>query len=448
MENKYTYDKTSKGSIIFIFRRDLRINDNVGLQYAISKAKKESLQLLPLFIFNSEQINSVYSSKHALSFMYKALKNLEKLIKINYLICSNYEKYVKIIIKLTKLYNCKMVIFNKDYTSYAIKRDTLLIESLKNINSEILIFDDALLFKPELLFKSDGKAYKKFTPFHINAMKFKVNKPIRNSNMDEIKILSIESSQSNINKYKTKLQYLKKYINNIEYESGENMLKKFVFSNIGKKYNSNRNFVNVENTTSLLSAHLRFGTISVRYVYWVIRNNFGKSHKLLEQLYWRDFYYGVCYYYYDNIKTKYNENKTWIYSTSSIAKHGKIKWCKYNFDDTHFNNIKNMNKTDKQNYINWCDGNTGIKIVDDAMIQLNKTGYIHNRQRMIVASYLIFYLNIHWKFGEVYFSQQLIDHDYVINLGNWKWVAAIEPYSNNPNHIFSMESQEKRFYNK
>lgn len=451
-------------NVLFIFRRDLRLIDNKGLYYATKLAHTNKSKCFFIFIYNMEQIDTVYTSTKSLMFMYESLLYLETQLKqLSFYKVTNYSKYAKLILKICKNNDCNTVVYNKDYTTYAIKRDNEISNLLNENNITLNIYDDALLFAPEKLVKDSGLGYKKFTPFYLNAKRFKVDEPI-NSQKYLIKSIIGKINNTNIKNatvkttFCTNVHFVDKYLNGKEdinknikggTKQAEILLKKCLKTN----YNANRNIVLVENnhvelSTSLLSAHLRFGTISPRYIYYIISNskNKRKLNKLLQQLYWRDFYYSLVYFYSNDKETIKREKLTYIKSRGK-----KIYWCPYNYDISFNDNVNRMKKIDRENYEKWKHGkcqdeSLSVKIVNQAMIQLNETGYINNRQRMIVASYLIFYLHIHWKFGEVYFSQKLIDHDYAINLGNWKWVASIETYSNNPNHIFSMESQEKRFY--
>ena len=181
-----------------------------------------------------------------------------------------------------------------------------------------------------------------------------------------------------------------------------------------KGYNKNRNNLNYETTT--LSAYLKYGNLSIREVYYNFKKNLGTSNELIKQLFWRDFYLINIFHRPD------------IYKSVTRPDYNKIKWS-----------------TNPELFNKWCRGETGFPVVDAAMMQMNTTGYMHNRARLIVSSFLIFNLRLHWKMGEEYFSKKLIDYDIASNNGNWKWVAAIESFSNDYYKSMAVISQGKRF---
>ena len=161
-----------------------------------------------------------------------------------------------------------------------------------------------------------------------------------------------------------------------------------------KKYDKIRNMVNQE--TTQLSAYIKFGCISIREVYWKIRDELGKNSVLLSQLIWREFYFYIAFYYPFVLKGK-----------NFIEKYNKIKWVQA-----------------KTNFNKWKEGKTGYPIVDAGMIELNTTGYMHNRSRLITSNFLNRMLGYHWKVGEKYFASQLTDYDPSVNNGNWQWIAS------------------------
>lgn len=364
---------------IFIFRRDFRIIDNIGF----INCYKNSDIIIPIFIFTPEQItNNKYKSNNAVQFMCESLLDLNKQLKYklnlfhgNYLhIIKHFKKY-----KITDIYT------NTDYSPYAIKRDKQIYKLCKQININFNIFHDICLISPGNIKNKQNNYYQKFTPFYNQYLKLDIAKPTKiKINFNKIEKLNIKKININsfykINKLINinggrliALTYLKK-------------LKNF------KNYDLIKNKLNLE--TTHLSAYLKFGCISIREVYSFLLKQFNKKHGIIRQLIWRDFYYHLGY------------GFTKRFGKSLKPKYDKIVW---NNDTTTFNL--------------WKNGKTGYPIIDAAMNQLNITGYMHNRSRLLVASFLIKNLQINWRWGEKYFAQKLIDYDVLVNQGNWQWVA-------------------------
>ena len=254
--------------------------------------------------------------------------------------------------------------------------------------------------------KADGKPYTVYTPFKNNAMKFKIEKP---------KSLKVK------NLSKPKLSddgYISNPVNpDILVHGGRaNALKQLKSVKDQKKYNDNRNELSIP--TSQLSAYIKFGNISIREAYWAIRDNLGIENELIPQLIWREFYYYVANYF-PQVLNQENFN----------PKYDGIKWN----DNPKFSE-------------HWCEGKTGVPVVDAGMRQLNKTGYMHNRARLITANYLNRILGCDWRLGEKYYATQLTDYDPSVNNGNWQWIASTgtdpKPYFQ---RLFNPWLQSKKF---
>jgi deoxyribodipyrimidine photo-lyase len=391
---------------IFIFRRDYRLYDNIGFINCI----KDNKNIIPIFIFTPNQIkNNDYKSSNCIQFLIESLKDLNKDINLNYFFGND----IDILKDIIKNNNIKSIFTNTDYTPFAIKRDLLLENFCNKNNINFNKYDDVLLYNIKGIKTSSGSFYKKFTPYYNSAIKINVDKPIK-ENMKNIKVKKIK------NKYSINLDYINKYykINpNINTNGGRtNGLK--IIKNIKdfKKYEENRDYFNYK--TTYLSSYLKFGCISIRELYHTIKDKLGNKHPLIRQLIWRDFYYQLGYNSDRTFKGAYNK------------KYDKLKW--------------DYNKTI---FKKWCDGETGYPIIDACMKQLNETGYMHNRGRMAVASFLIKNLKINWEWGEKYFATKLVDYDPLVNNGNWQFMASTGPFSQPYFRLLNPWIQSKKFDN-
>ncbi len=390
---------------LFIFRRDLRIIDNTALLEALRVSQKVML----CFIFDDRQIqNHPYQSKPALHFMLESLADLEKE-------CQNaggklhfYQGLAdKKIAELHEKYEFDAVFFNRDYTPFSRQRDFEIAQICEQLNLKCHIFADALLLEPEQAVKSDKQPYKVFTAFYNNARRFGVALPkttletrffvaesdIELNQLNELDSFKTTSIQGGRTAALTQLEKLENCFD----------------------YSEKRDFPFLEKT-SQLSAHLKFGTLSVREIFYAIIHQLGEEHPLLRQLYWRDFFTHISYFF------------PHTFGHAFIEKFDVIVWD---------------NRLDY--FQAWRDGKTGFPIVDAGMRELNQTGFMHNRVRMIVASFLTKDLRISWRWGERYFAQHLIDYDPCVNNGNWQWAASTgcdaQPYF----RIFNPWLQQVKF---
>ncbi len=407
---------------IFIFRRDLTTYDNIGFIECI----KNSKEILPIFIFTPEQtINNKYFSSNAFQFMIESLKSLNNELELKYKIKLHYfyDNNIKVLSKLFQEYKYDAIYFNMDYTEYACKRDDEINTFSKKYNIKCIITESYLLNKIGTYLKSDGTEYQKFTPFKNYAIKIKVPKPITNIiHKNPIKTMSKIKSSKPLDKILDKIFHKNKNKNiflsnpNIKLHGGRiyalNILKKIIEY---KNYDKIRNIL-IKNTTNL-SPYIKFGCVSIREVYHIISSKLGTKNGLISQLLWREFYYYIGYY-----------NK-YIFKGKSLKKqYNGIKW-----------------KNDKSLLKKWKNGTTGFPIVDAGMRELNETGFMHNRARLITSNILIKILNIDWRWGELYFAKKLIDYDPAVNNGNWQWSSGSGVDSQPYFRIFSVELQTKRF---
>ena len=380
---------------LFIFRRDYRIIDNTGLNWTYEKCKN----IIPIFIFTPEQVSNKnkYKSDNAIQFMIESLKELDyDLKKIKSRLHIFYGNNIKILEKICKLIKVKNIVFNMDYTPYALKRDSEIKYFCKENNIKCKIIEDYLLSYIGRYLKSDRTPYVVYNGFKNNALKFTIKKP------NKIKIEKLRKT----NKLK-KIEngYIKYEINKDNLFKGGRKLGLKNLENLEnlKDYDNCRNTLMYK--TTHLSAYIKFGCISIREVFHKFLKIYGKTSQIVNQLYWRELYYYISYYFPRVLNGKNFNNK-----------YKQIEWN---------NNRRNFKK--------WCIGETGFPIVDAGMRELNKTGYMHNRSRLITSNFLNRILGCDWRLGERYFAKKLIDYDPSVNNGNWQWIAStgvdLKPHS-------------------
>lgn len=394
---------------LFIFHRDLRLEDNTALIQAL----ENSALVIPCFIFTPEQIeHNPYRSDHCLQFMIESLEDLVKQLynKMGklYVFYGNPEDIVKQCIQEIHI---DAVFTNRDYTPYSQQRDDKILAVCKKHHINFQVFDDALIHAPENTLKSDGTPYTIFTPFYRSASNLKVDEPKKNI---------LKNYFTNSISFDRGVEIFEKILpnrfsTNALQGGRSNALKILANLNSYSDYELHRNFPK-DNKTTHLSAYLKFTACSPREVYHAICKHFGKQHDLIRELFWRDFFTSIAYFFPHVFKGAFRE------------KYNQVEW-----------------NNDKEIFDRWCNGTTGFPIVDAGMREMNATGFMHNRVRMIVASFLVKDLHIDWRWGERYFAQQLIDYDPAVNNGNWQWAASTgcdaQPYF----RIFNPWNQQKKF---
>lgn len=412
---------------IFIFRRDFRLDDNIGLINALDRSE----EVIPIFIFTPEQIEkNSYRSDNAIKFMLESLHDLEGQLekynsKINYL----FGRPAKVLQEILDKNKIDAVFVNADYSPYAKERDLEIALTCKKIGIDFVSCKDILLQEPGRVLTGSGKPFVKYTPFFNKASMVKVNEPEKNNCKNyasqktkiESKFLLPGNLDLNIGLSRKKLPKSLKNIFTKDFEFSKNIAVNGGRSNalkILKKienfadYDKKRNFLNYKTTE--LSAYIKFGCVSVRQVYYAFLKT--GSIDLIRQLYWRDFYYNILYFY------------------PHVLGHAMKK----NYDKIVWSKNKNMLK-------NWQEGKTGFPVVDACMRELNQTGFMHNRGRLITSSFLVKILQIDWREGEKYFAKKLIDYDVAVNNGNWQWSAGTGADSQPYFRIFNPWTQSKNF---
>lgn len=396
---------------LFIFRRDLRLDDNIGLQEAI----KQSATVILLFNFDPQQVGSAnhYKSLNALQYMIESLQDLaHQCAKKKSHLNITYGNVLRNLKKIITTQHVDAVFLNLDYTSFSIKRDTAIKALCHRHHIAFNGYHDALLIgNPETLKNNAGKPYSRFAGFLKKAKTITVNKP-KKTTAHTLSLTHLEQDIGlSINKQINQLSNP-----NLAIKGGRShaikLLQKLKYLH---QYKHDRNFPALDATTHLSAAH-KFGTISIRESYYAIKNIIGTQTPLINELYWRDFFTYIAY------------HAPYVFGQPFYKKYNTITWSR-----------------NKNNFIAWCTGNTGFPIVDAGMRQLNTTGWMHNRVRMIAASFLTKDLHINWQWGEHYFATQLVDYDPAVNNGNWQWVASTgadaQPYF----RIFNPWLQQKKF---
>ena len=388
---------TKKSVSVFWFRRDLRLNNNTGLLAALQSGNS----VLPLFIFDTDILSELSKDDARVTFIYDQLAKINATLNdVGSALYVGIGKPHEIWEKLTSTFDVQSVFFNHDYEPYALKRDAAISELLQPKKISVTSFKDHVFFEKNEIVKADGLPYTVYTAYKNKWLeKFKalpVYKPV-----DEKKLLK------NFAKYAVEfptldqIGFVRSKISAPDYRS------KFVTG-----YDEVRDFPALDRTT-YVGHHLRFGTISVRSLVYFAN---AKNQTFLSEIIWRDFFSQILYHF------------PHVTQNSFKKPYDHIQW-----------------ENNDQLFEKWCTGKTGYPIVDAGMNQLNQTGFMHNRVRMIVASFLVKHLLIDWRWGEAYFAEKLLDYDLASNNGNWQWAAGCgcdaAPYF----RVFSPALQQEKF---
>ena len=378
---------------IFWFRRDLRLQDNVGLTEALN----DRYPVLPIFIFDQDIIEELPRDDARVNFIYDQVYQINKKLKENRasLMCLKGNP-LNVWKKILETYEIEKVFINKDYEPYARKRDHEIIELLNNKEIDVMAYKDQVIHEELDITKADGKPYTVFTPYK--------NKWLESySQAIPMPKISFE------NFFQTNLEFPSKDELNIQ--NSNITVREYDLSEIGN-YDQTRNFPHLD-STSYLSPHLRFGTIGVRELLFNLKNS---NETFISELIWREFFMQILY------------NFPKVVNSNFKRKYDPIQWI-----------------NDKEDFNNWCEGKTGYPMVDAGMRQLNSTGYMHNRVRMITAGFLCKHLLIDWRWGEAYFAKKLLDFELSSNNGNWQWAAGTGCDSAPYFRIFNPHEQLKKF---
>jgi deoxyribodipyrimidine photo-lyase len=395
---------------LFWFRRDLRLEDNRGLFSAL----EAGFPVLPLFIFDSNILNNLSDKADArVSFIYNQVESLkEKIEKLGGRFYVDYGDPFKIIERITNELPIKNVFTNKDYESYALQRDHSIKDFLEARNITFHLSKDHVIFEErEILSKSAGTPYTVFTPYSKTWKEKLKSEMLEGKNSPLFAYNSEGLLQGNLSSNVAVpdfplLEFMNFQPSKMDIPSREINLK------IIENYSENRDYP-AKVGTSRLGIHLRFGTIGIRELARKILN---LNETFLNELIWRDFYAQILF------------NFPHVEKNAFRSNYDLIKWR---------NNLEDFKK--------WASGQTGFPLVDAGMRELNATGFMHNRVRMLTASFLTKNLLIDWRWGEKYFADKLLDFDLASNNGGWQWAAGsgtdAAPYF----RIFSPEAQMLKF---
>ena len=389
---------------IFWFRRDLRLYDNHGL----SKATHDNLKVIPIFIFDTTITSLLASNDRRINFIYDNLLEIDSELNKKYKSNLNVfqGKPYDIFKNLMENYSIKNVYTNNDYEPYAINRDESIKELLSYNGINFKSYKGQVIFEKNEIVKDDGNPYVVYTPF-MKKWKTKLNEDI--TLLDEKKILN--------NFYQEAISNLLK-LSDYGFVENESKIEAFKLNKeIVINYAERRNFPYL-NSTSKIGPYLRFGSVSIRKIVSGLLRGF-KEDTFLKELIWREFFMQILYHFPHTAKDSFK------------SKYDKIVWL-----------------NEEKAFESWKNGNTGYPLIDAGMNELNLTGFMHNRVRMITASFLCKHLLIDWRWGEKYFAEKLNDYEMASNVGNWQWASGsgvdAAPYF----RIFNPHTQILKFDNK
>lgn len=386
---------------IFWFRRDLRLDDNVGFYEAL----KSEYPVLPLFIFDTEILEDLPEDDARVNFIFDSLQDMRNSLKNdhNSSLALYHGKPLDIFKQLVKDFDIAAVYTNHDYEPYAQARDTEIKKLLSSKEIDFHTYKDQVIFEKDEVVKKDGKPYMVYTPYmKVWKEKFRTM---------ELKIFYTNSHLHNLVK-NTSLPSLS--LSEIGFKKASQKIADYeVTPTLIQDYEKTRNFP-AQDSTSRLGPHLRFGTVSIRKI--IKKATAEKNEIFWQELIWREFFMQILWHFPHTVNDSFK------------PKYDRIEW-----------------RNNEAEFKLWCEGHTGYPLVDAGMRQLNETGFMHNRVRMLVGSFLCKHLLIDWRWGEAYFAEKLHDYEMSSNVGNWQWVAGsgvdAAPYF----RIFNPTTQIEKF---
>ncbi|SDB27389.1 deoxyribodipyrimidine photo-lyase [Flavobacteriaceae bacterium MAR_2010_188] len=392
----------SKEICIFWFRRDLRLDDNVGFYNAL----KDFEVVIPIFIFDKEILDELPEDDARVTFIFDELQKMRNILQNeeDSSLAMYYGKPQEIFKRLIQDYQIKAVYTNHDYEPYARERDKQIADFLEKESIEFKTFKDQVIFEKDEVVKKDGNPYVVYTPY---MMTWKDNF----SEEKDLEIFYTNSYRKNLIK-NTRLPNVS--LSDMSFQISSQSIKDYtVTPTLIQEYQKTRNFP-AQESTSHLGPHLRFGTVSVRKM---MKKAISEKNEIFwQELIWREFFMQILWHFPETVNNSYK------------SKYDRIKW-----------------RNDEKEFKMWCEGKTGYPLVDAGMRQLNESGFMHNRVRMLAGSFLCKHLLIDWRWGEAYFAEKLHDYEMSSNVGNWQWVAGsgvdAAPYF----RIFNPTTQIEKF---
>lgn len=393
---------------IFWFRRDLRLHDNAALFHALKENKKVQC----IFIFDKNILDDLKDSKDVrVVFIHDTLSEIKQTLNsYGADLWVFHDTALDAWQKILSQNNVDKIYFNRDYEPYALNRDQELNILAESMNIDVCTYKDHVVFESHEVLKDDGNPYVVFTPYKRKWMSLLESGRLEN-NFDVLKAFKCEDYLSNLNPVDEPMAFISLGAMGFE-KTNIAIPSKEVSQSLIKEYGDKRNFPAIHGT-SRLGVHYRFGTVSIREK---AAKAIGLSETYLNELIWRDFYSQILHHFPHIVKESFRK------------KYDNIDW-----------------RNNKEEFEAWCQGKTGYPIVDAGMRELNTTGYMHNRVRMIAASFLTKHLLIDWRWGEAYFAQKLLDYDLASNNGGWQWASGsgtdAAPYF----RIFNPWTQQDKF---
>lgn len=387
---------------VFWFRRDLRLDDNVGFLEALKGAHA----VLPIFIFDKQILDKLPRNDARLCFIFDRLQKMRSSLNEKYAssIAFYHGDPQAVFRHLQQAYAIQAVYTNHDYEPYAKERDEAVAQVLALQHTPLHTFKDQVIFEKDDIVKDDGKPYVVYTPYK-NKWKAKFNADLLSASTTKpwFKNLIQDTGLPTIS------------LAEMGFERSKIRVPEFLVSpQLINNYEATRNFPAKKEGTSRLGPHLRFGTVSVRQM---MQKAIAEANEVFwNELIWREFFMQILWHYPHTVNQSFR------------PKYDRIEW-----------------RNNETEFERWKNGQTGYPLVDAGMRELNTTGYMHNRVRMLVASFLCKHLLIDWRWGETYFAEKLLDYDLSANVGNWQWAAGsgvdAAPYF----RIFNPTTQIEKF---
>ncbi len=386
---------------IFWFRRDLRLDDNFGFYEAL----RSDYKVLPIFIFDTEILDKLPEDDARVTFLHGTLQHMRQELQDNHgsSIAIYNGKPIDIFKNLTAEYDINTVYTNHDYEPYATDRDKSISEFLQSKHIGFKTFKDQVIFEKDEVVKKDGDPYVVYTPYmHTWKEKFKTI---------DLEIFYTNSYLNNLVDH-SRLPNLS--LSDLGFKRSSQEIKPYeVTPTLIQEYEETRNFP-AKDATSRLGPHLRFGTVSIRKM---VKKAIAEKNEIFwNELIWREFFMQILWHF------PHTRDKAFK------SKYDRIEW-----------------RNNEEEFKLWCEGKTGYPLVDAGMRQLNETGFMHNRVRMLVGSFLCKHLLIDWRWGEAYFAEKLHDYEMASNVGNWQWVAGSGVDASPYFRIFNPTSQIQKF---
>ncbi len=366
---------------VFWFRRDLRLDDNVGFLNAL----KGDFPVLPIFIFDTQILEKLPKDDARVSFIFDTLQDMRNQLQEEHdsslaMFNGTPDEVFK---NLIEEYDIKCVFTNNDYEPYAKDRDEEIAKLLSKNDIDFKAFKDQVIFEKFEVIKDDGDPYVVYTPYK-NKWK---------SIFDNENDLVIHYTTKFLDKLIEHSRLPNLTLSDIGFERSSTKVPDYtVTPTLIDNYEDTRNYPAIENGTSRLGPHLRFGTVSVRKM---MKKAIAEENEVFwSELIWREFFMQILWHFPHTVNEAFR------------PKYDRIEW-----------------RNNEDEFEKWKNGQTGYALVDAGMRELNQTGYMHNRVRMLVASFLCKHLLIDWRWGEAYFAEKLLDYEMSSNVGNWQWAA-------------------------